>query len=176
MRDRLAHSFARKRKDSFWSGVKRLNKATVSSCAFVVDGVSGSGNISNLFAAECGALLNRYPSSSRCSILDSVKASMSESQLCDILFTEEDILEALSQLKPGKSDAAGISSEHLRLPQSAFAVPLASFLTLIMPHGYMPQCLRDSVLIPAPKSRILQAVKVTVLLLSLPESVTFLRD
>ena len=78
-----------------------------------------------------------------------MKASISESQLCDLLFTEEDVLEALSQLKLG---TAGISSEHLRFALSALGVPLASFLTSIIRHGYMPQCLCDSVLIPAPKS------------------------
>ena len=58
VQDRLAHSFARKRKDSSWSEVK--HKATISSRASVVDGVSGSGNICNLFAARYGAVMNRY--------------------------------------------------------------------------------------------------------------------
>ena len=61
---------------------------------------------------------------------------MLESQLCDIHFTEEDVLEALCQLKPGKSDAAGVSSENLRFSSSALAVPLASFLASSMRHGY----------------------------------------
>ena len=62
------------------------------------------------------------------------------------------ILEAISQLKPKKSDSDGICSEHLRYASSSVAKSLANFFTSVVRHGYMPHCLRDCVLTPIPKS------------------------
>ena len=62
------------------------------------------------------------------------------------------MLEAISQLKPRKSDYDGICSEHLKYASSSLAKPLAILFTSVVRHGYMPQCLRDCVLTPIPKS------------------------
>ena len=76
---------------------------------------------------------------------------MTESDVCDVTFSEADVLEAISRLKLGKSDAEGVHSEHVTLASSALASPLAMFFTSLLRHGYLPQCLRDCVLVPLPK-------------------------
>ena len=47
LQNKLAFSFARKRKDKFWSDIKRLNRSGDSLLAPVVDGSSGGRNIAS---------------------------------------------------------------------------------------------------------------------------------
>ena len=47
LRDQLAYSFAMKRKDAFWSDIKRLNNSRTSQSSPLVDGHSDSSNIAN---------------------------------------------------------------------------------------------------------------------------------
>ena len=81
----------------------------------------------------------------------SFHSALTESDVCDVTFSEADVLEAISRLKLGKSDAEGVHSEHVTLASSALASPLAMFFTSLLRHGYLPQCLRDCVLVPLPK-------------------------
>ena len=150
LRDRLARSFARKKKDSFWSDIKRLNNPGVAQCSPVVDSVSGTTNIANIFASKFGALLNKH-SSSQYSLLTSVQASLTVSHLSSVIVSEDDISDAISQLKTHKSDAFGVTTEHLKFALPVITKHLSSFLTSILRHGYMPQSFRDSVLVPVPK-------------------------
>ena len=151
LQDKLAHSFAMKRKDRFWSDIRHLNRSSKPCIAPVIDGVSGSGNIANMFASKYGSLLNKHSSSSRDSLYSSVQSSMTASHLCAVDFSYDDVLEALCQLKSKKSDPWGISSEHLKLASPVISEPLAIFFTAVLRHGYMPQTFRDCVLIPIPK-------------------------
>ena len=48
LRTRVARSFAMKRKDNFWSDIRRLNSSGPSSASPVVDGICGNSNIANL--------------------------------------------------------------------------------------------------------------------------------
>ena len=45
IRDRLAHSFTKRKKDSFWLDVKSINKSNAPRFSPVVDGVNGDTNI-----------------------------------------------------------------------------------------------------------------------------------
>ena len=92
LRDRLAQSFARKKKDSFWSDIKR--HPGVAQCSPVVE-VRGTTNIANIFASKFGALLNKH-SSSQYSLLTSVQASLTVSHLSSVIVSEDDISDAIS--------------------------------------------------------------------------------
>jgi hypothetical protein len=105
---KLANLFAKKNKKSFWCQVKRLNCSS-STLAPVVDGLTGTKNIANLFASNLERVFNTYSPSPHSSVYSS---SMSVSDLCEVQFSEDDVLEAVSQLKPNKSDADGLFSEH----------------------------------------------------------------
>ena len=66
---------------------------------------------------------------------------LTESDVCDVEFSEADVLD---RLKSGKSDAEGVCSEHVIMASSALANPLAMFFTSLLRHGYIiSQCLRD---------------------------------
>ena len=68
-----------------------------------------------------------------------------------VLVSEDDISDAISQLKTHKSDAFGVTTKHLKFALPVITKHLSSFLTSILRHGYMPQSFRDSVLVPVPK-------------------------
>ena len=89
LRDKLAFSFARKRKDKLWSDIKRLNRSGDSLLAPVVDGSSGGRNITSTFASKFTSLLNKHSTSSRSSLLASVQSSITVSQLTTVDFSVE---------------------------------------------------------------------------------------
>ena len=150
LRTRVTRSFAMKRKDNFWSDIKRLNSSGPSSASPVVDGICGNSNIANLFASRFNTSLNKHSSTPCSSLLSSVQ-SLTASDIGSVCILEEHVAEAISQLKPHKSDISGITSEHLKYAMSVVAYPLASLFTAIIRHGYMPECFRDSVIVPIPK-------------------------
>ena len=113
MGDKLAHAFADKRKNGFWSKVRQLNRSSLSSVS-IVDGVSGSSNIANFMASKLQDLLNTHSAASRDSLYDSLKSSASFSQIKDIAVSEEDVMHAVHELKAGKCDSEGLSSQHRR--------------------------------------------------------------
>ena len=142
LQNKLATSFAEKRKNSFWSHVNRSSNTL----APTVDGVCGGKHIANMFASKLKGTLNTHSSSLH--LHSSFQSALTESDVCDVTFSEADVLEAIARLK---SDAEGVHSEHVTLASSALASPLAMFFTSLLHHGYLPQCLRYCVLVPLPK-------------------------
>ena len=116
-----------------------------------MDGISGGNNIPNMWASKLSNLLNTHSPTSRESLYTSLKSALSDSQLSSIYVTEDDVLDAISQIKMHKSDSCGLSSEHLKSSASAISDSLAVFFTTILRHGYMPKAFRDCVLVPIPK-------------------------
>ena len=104
--------------------------------------------ISSIFASKFDRLLNIHHSKN---LYSSIHSLVTESLLSAVEFSEKEVCDALCQLKPNKSDSYGISTEHLKFAPPVIAEPLASLFTSIVRHDYMPQCLRDSVLVPIPK-------------------------
>ena len=151
-----------KRKDTFWSDIKRLSKSRTYQSSPLVDGVSDSSNIANNFASKYSALLNKHSSASLSSIPTSVQSSLTISCLNDVIILEDHVAEAISQLKSNKSDTSGVTSEHVKFASPVIAYPLSSLFKAILRHGHMPQSFRDSVLVPIPTT--------------LPVSVRSLRD
>ena len=151
LRKRVALAFTSRSKFQFWRMVRRLNHVKTP-IAPHVDGVSGDQHIANLFSRKFEGLLNKKCSSSRSDFLSNVLASLSNSMLQDVSFTEEEVFDAINQLNPSKSDSNGIFSEHLKSCCSVIALPLSLFFTAIVRHGHMPQLLRDSALVPVPKN------------------------
>ena len=71
--------------------------------------------------------------------------------LLAVAFSDDDVLQALFKLRQNKSDGSCVFTEHLKYASSVISEPLAAFFTSVVQHGYMPLCIRDSVLIPTPK-------------------------
>ena len=105
LQDRLARSFASKRKDKFWVHVKRL-MSRPSHPSLLVDGVNGKTEVANIFASKFSALLNKHSSSSsRNSLLATIQSSLTSPHIFSVTVTEDQVSAAISQLKPHKSDA-----------------------------------------------------------------------
>ena len=62
----------------------------------------------------------------------------------------ECVVEAFSHLKCGKSDSGSLISDHLIHALPAIPSSLASPFTAILRHSFMPELLRDCVLVPIP--------------------------
>ena len=137
LQKKLVQLFSGKDKTRVWSEIHRLNHSHPCSPP-CVDGVSGGKNISNAFASN---VLNANPGSS-------FSPHVTNSLLGDVYFSDDDVLEAIMQLKPHKYDSCGISTEHLKFASSVICQPLSAFLTSAVRHGYMPFCICDSVMSP----------------------------
>ena len=117
----------------------------------MVDGIAGGMNIANLFSSKFKNLLNKHPPSSRSDLLSQINSSLCESHLCEMDFLEDEVIDAIHQLKSSKSDADGVFTNHLKLACPVIAEPLALWFSTILRHGYMLPVLRDCVLVPIPK-------------------------
>ena len=150
LQKKLATSFARKNKSSFWSDIRKLNSSSPSRPP-VIDGVLGSKNIADLFASNLKNTLNTHSPSPHISLQSSIQSSITSSDISSAAFSAKNVVEALSHLKAGKSDGDGVFAEHLLFASSALISPLADFFSSLVRHGFIPWCLRDCVLIPVPK-------------------------
>ena len=117
----------------------------------MVDGISGAMNIANLFSSKFKNLLNKHPSSSRSDLLSQINSSLCESHLCEMGFSEDEVIDAIHHLKSSKSDADGVFTNHRKLAYPVIAEPLALLFSTILRHVYMPPVLRACVLVPIPK-------------------------
>ena len=154
VREKLASAFSTRDKNRFWSEVRRLNHIRKSS-APSIDNTSDIQQIANLFASKFAGVLNKCSSSSsaaRNSLWSQIQSSLSPPMLQNLLFTEDDVANAIGQLKNKKSGTGPILSEHLKLSHNVIALPLSQLFTCIVRHGYVPPSLRDSTLVPVPKS------------------------
>ena len=93
-RKKLALLCGRKNKKRLWSEIRRLNHSRLN-LPPIVDGVSGSRNIANLFASKSEDVLNTHPTSTH-SLL---QTSVTDFCINEVCFSEDDVLQALSQLK-----------------------------------------------------------------------------
>ena len=148
IREKLARPFVARRKDQFWSEIRQLNRVKNSN-APSVDGITGDQHIANLFSSRFKNLLNNNPSPSHNALFSHIQSLLSSSMLNDLLFTENEVVDAIGRLKPSSD---GVSSEHLQLSCSVIALPLSLvFFSSVVQHGHMPHILRDSILVPVPK-------------------------
>ena len=148
IRDRLAHSFTKRKKDSFWLDVKSI-KSNAPRFSPIVDGANGDTNIANAFASKFSAVLNKHSTSSSQTIPSAtIQSSLTESHLSAITVSHDQIIEAISLLKSRKSDAFGVTSEHLKYASPVIANILSSFFYCNFVTWLHALSFRDSVLLP----------------------------
>ena len=137
---------------SFWQQVHRVNKSKSCTPASSVDGVSGADHISHLFSTKLRGILNSQDACGRDSLLSSLSSSLSVDDLVGISISEECVDGAFAHLKCGKSDGSGIVSDHLIHALPAIRSFVSLLFTAILRHGYMPEQLRNCILVPIPKA------------------------
>ena len=145
---RRAAAIASSDPKSFWQLVHRINKSKSAASAPSVDGLSSPDHLSRLFSAKLQDILN----SQDCHYLTSLSASLSAADLNGLIVSEECIDGAFAHLKSGKSDGTSILSDHLIHALPAVRKFLAFLFTSILRHGYMPESLRNCILVPIPKA------------------------
>ena len=139
---------------NFWNEVRKVTKSS-KGCPLTnsnIDGYYNDEDISNAFAAKLKCLLNADNClNSRSDLLHSIEETLSHSDLESSVVSPEDVAEALSRIKPGKSDGTELISNHFLYAKSILNDFLSKLFTAMLRHGYIPQCLRDCVLQPIPK-------------------------
>ena len=114
----------------------------------MVDGCCDDGEISSIFSSKLKSLLNScLDPQSRISLYDSIRESISPSDLSSILITQEIVCDAMSQLKSGKHDASMFMSNHFIYAKDALSAPLSRLFTAMLRHGIVPDFLRDCILV-----------------------------
>ena len=94
--------------------MKSLNKQRVGKNAQIIDGFSGESDTANLMASNLTKILNTHSAASRDLLSACINTLLSTAHLADICVVEDEVIDAISCLKPHKSDAAGISTELLK--------------------------------------------------------------
>ena len=129
IREKFACSFAARKKDRFWSEVRWLNHVK-KSCVPSVDGICGTQHIADLFSSKFESLLNNFHLQTPTFTHPILTLTLY------VQWFEDDVIDAICQLKSKKTGASGIISKHLKLSCSVTAVPLSRFLSSIERHGY----------------------------------------
>jgi hypothetical protein len=148
----MAAALASANTQSFWHQVHAVNRPSKVSPVSSVDGVSGDSQISQLFSSKLQGVLNSHDCRERDSLLSSLASSLCSQDLALSVVTEECVIDAFSHLKLGKGDGTPLSSDHWAHALPALSSTLAALFTAILRHGYMPELLRNCVLVPIPKS------------------------
>ncbi len=125
-----------------------MKKSKQSSPVSAVDGVSGTQNISQHFSTKFRGTLNSCNTCER----DALHSSLLSADDLDLItVSEECVAEAFSHLKRGKADGTSLVSDLLIYALSAVCTSVASLFTGILRHGYMPESIRNWILVPIPK-------------------------
>lgn len=150
-----ANSLARKllTKDdrNFWKQIKKMNNSNVP-LANCIDGVTGSTNIANQWKTHFSCVLN---SSKDTSSKEFVLRELSDgNKLSFNRFVPLEIGEAIKDLKSGKcSGMDTLYGEHFKYAHNKVNVLLALVFNCIVIHGFMPDNIMDTLLVPLVKDK-----------------------
>ena len=150
--DSLAKHLSSKKYSSFWKGI-RSQKCTKLSNPTSIDGVSDEENILNHW-------VKHYKTVFSCNERNDVELNNVKDDLCNITFTDEmivnshDIMTSISSLGRGKAyDSDNLSSEHFIHAKQSVILPLCIFFSALLVHGYLPNQMIQSVIVPIVKSK-----------------------
>ena len=135
-----------------YKGVKSRASTTVNSCF-------GDENIAETFAKEYKSLFNscNYDSDFHTKFRDQISCAIdtSNASMSDIKLYSADIQNAISHIKRNKSDGVfNLFSDNFVNAPVSLMDHLAALLNLCLSHGYIPDTLLLSTLIPIPKDRM----------------------
>ena len=150
--DSLAKHLAKKDTSRFWKGIhdERSSHMPNPTC---IDGITGEDEILLLWKDHYMSIF----SSTHRNNDDIVKINEDLSNIefsSDMEVSEHDMLKALSKLKCGKSpDYDQLSAEHFLYAKRCIVNPLCKMFTALLVHGYMPQQMMQSVIVPIVKNK-----------------------
>ena len=148
---RLAKALLEKGDKGFWKSIKSVCN-TYTPLASTVDHATGGKEIVKMWHSHFKELLNS--SVDRTGKAHVINTIQNHSDHYTRRFTPNDIAEILPQLKLRKSSGNdGIAGEHLRYAHDKITFYLSMLFNAMLIHGYMPQDLMDTILIPIVKDR-----------------------
>ncbi len=149
--DALARKFLAKDKLSFWNDIRKINRSRTSDNAMTIEDVNGDENICEFWKSHYRELLNcnnhtRYKSS--------VIKFLKDNQAKKFIFSTSEIQNAIAGLKRNKSAGLdGLQSEHLKYAGDCLAELLTMLFNTMITHGYLPDDLMKTIIIPIVKDR-----------------------
>ena len=96
--------------------------------------------------------LNSRDASDHDTLLSSLSASLSAHDLTRFLVSAECVEDTFAHLKRGKSDGSAVLYDHFIHALSAIGGFITMLFTAILRHGYMPEPIRNCILVPIPKA------------------------
>ena len=151
----FADAIVNNRDRDFWSEIKRIKRSTKSTCSSIVDGKSSPEDISDYFASKYQELYtsvsfdedeinqNRLDVNSNISGID-----------FNCIIGSTDIKAAIMKLKAGKNDGdLGLSSDYFIHACNELSVHIAFLFSGLIVHGFAPNDMLVSTVIPIPKGR-----------------------
>ncbi|CAH2101952.1 unnamed protein product [Euphydryas editha] len=143
--DMLAQSHAAKQFGKFWKSTNKLN--VKSSLPASVGGFSEPKDIANLFQRHF-KVESPLPSVQR------ILGAESSAEEVSSMFTAEKVASVINSMVGGKSPGHdGLSVEHLRHAGPHLPRVLALFFNLCLGHGYLPQDLMHTMVVPIIKNK-----------------------
>ena len=136
---------------SFWKEIKKINNANIP-LANCIDGVVGCDNISSQWKTHFSNILNSsHDTSSKNAVmheLSNLKSSYFER------FSHNEVQEAVKNIKNGKSAGKdGVYGEHFKYAHESINVLLALVFNCMVIHGFLPDNLMDTLLVPLIKDK-----------------------
>ena len=150
--DALAKDFCDYDNDEFWKGVKKLNQSN-NIQANCIEGKTGEKDIANHWKEYFCKLLNNNVINE--TLKDSIMGKLEGIQYTVTMsVSTEEVTETISKLKKGKSCGPdGICAEALKAAHHKVYVLLSLCFSLCMSHGYIPQPLIETTIVPIIKNK-----------------------
>jgi len=149
--DLLATNLLQKNDKAFWKEIKKVNDSNTP-LASTVNNVTGGESITMMWQEYFKKLLNSSEDTS--SKLFVLNVLGSKDRYDFERFTASDVIDAIGSLKNGKSAGMDkIYSEHFKLAHDKVAVMLSLIFNAMIIHGYIPEMVMDTILIPIVKDR-----------------------
>ena len=154
--ERFAQTILNRTDRDFWYEVKRIRSNKTLPCN-IVDNVSNAPGIADFFADKYEDL---YSCVGFCATemdnirkdIDSLSVSAGYDSNC--VFTSTDVKSVINRLHPGKSDGStGLTTEHIKYACNDFFVYVAMLFTGMTVHGFVPDDMRLSTIVPIPKGK-----------------------
>ena len=146
----LAESMMNNDINVFWKDVHKITNSKVP-LATKVDGCVGDAKIAEMWKCHYKYLLNSVQSgNSKNSVMLDVNKQIKNS----ITITPFDILDALKNIKCGKSSGiGGIYAEHFVFAHSRIHVLLSLLFSSFITHGYLPGMFMKTAIVPIIKNK-----------------------
>ena len=143
--DALANKMLSKNYESFWKDVKYVNAAKLSLPSNIGD-ICGAKNIADMWKEHYSKLFNLCD----CNMMADYNCTYTDG----MIVTPKEVADCIKCLKCNKSAGPdGLVGEHFKFSSPKLHNILAVFISSMFVHGYMPDALIKSTLIPIVKNK-----------------------